>query len=428
MYSLNDLKLFLDFNLCRQVQGNSTGSCYYVGREVARLIGVSCRWKAKGKVNPKHVHSCLLASEYGGDQRTLIVTLEGVGDFLAKVQTTHGDKLRRHWQNGTLSTLRVITEYPWYLKRLDAAEGVVSPTLEEWVAKFTDTACGVVGVIDSATTTEHSEVQATALPPTALVPWFEEKIGDDLVQTCDARELWVKLGVKRDFSNWIRGRIEEYNFAEDVDFVKVFSVRQSGRMEQKYTGGKSKIDYRITFDMAKELAMVERNEMGRKIRKYFIQCEKEWREMKSQPVSNANSAPIDTSIVSRLLDAADQDRQMILQLQAALLEDHKLIHDLVTRSQAQSQIDQATTITPPKLLTVAGYANLLSISLDEPDAAKIGKRATQLCTLRKLSFNHLPHAKHGSVGAYPVEILDEIFTSIYHGHSTPPKNNKGLQS
>ena len=37
----------------------------------------------------------------------------------------------------------------------------------------------------------------------------------------------------------------------------------------------AQINYYLTIDMSKELCMVENNETGRKIRKYFIEVEKD---------------------------------------------------------------------------------------------------------------------------------------------------------
>ena len=44
--------------------------------------------------------------------------------------------------------------------------------------------------------------------------------------------------------------------------------------EQQYQWVKSRVDYYLTLDMTKELAMVERNEKGKQARQYFIECER----------------------------------------------------------------------------------------------------------------------------------------------------------
>lgn len=80
--------------------------------------------------------------------------------------------------------------------------------------------------------------------------------------------LHSKLKVKTVFSNWIQRRIEKYGFEINQDFFPNL---------EKSTGGRKSTDYLLTLDTAKELAMLEENEIGRAIRRYFIQKEKESR-------------------------------------------------------------------------------------------------------------------------------------------------------
>lgn len=49
------------------------------------------------------------------------------------------------------------------------------------------------------------------------------------------------------------------------------------------SSGRPGTDYLLTLDMAKELAMLERNETGRSIRRYFIAKEKELRAISHLP-------------------------------------------------------------------------------------------------------------------------------------------------
>lgn len=111
-----------------------------------------------------------------------------------------------------------------------------------------------------------------------LITISPEFINDCQVNTINARELHDFLEIGRDFSNWIKDRIDQYEFAESRDFVVFDSpnlANQNGR-----GGDRRSKEYHLTLDMAKELSMVERNEKGREARRYFIDCENRLKNIK----------------------------------------------------------------------------------------------------------------------------------------------------
>jgi len=98
-------------------------------------------------------------------------------------------------------------------------------------------------------------------------------------KTANARELWSFLESKQEFSNWIKNRIENYGFIENVDFT----VFDNFINDEKAFGGRRKVkDYYVSISMAKELSMVENNENGKIARRYFIECEENNKKPMSQ--------------------------------------------------------------------------------------------------------------------------------------------------
>ena len=110
-----------------------------------------------------------------------------------------------------------------------------------------------------------------------LIPVFSGLIQNQQVQLCNARSLHAFLESKQQYSHWIKDRIADYGFQQNEDYL-VITERTSGRPRK---------EYHITLDMGKELGMVERNERGRQIRKYFIECERR----ATQPKQIALPAP-----------------------------------------------------------------------------------------------------------------------------------------
>lgn len=104
-----------------------------------------------------------------------------------------------------------------------------------------------------------------------LVRIEESVIGTETRKTVNARELWKALGSRQEFANWIKDRLSEFIEGQDFTVDKIVNGRDSsGRFTAK--------EYLLTLDVAKHLAMLERNEQGRKIRQYFIEIEKMMQE------------------------------------------------------------------------------------------------------------------------------------------------------
>lgn len=119
-----------------------------------------------------------------------------------------------------------------------------------------------------------------------LINITKATINNEEVNAVNARELHEKLEVKTQFKDWMPRRIEEFGFEEGRDFTVL--KNEHGR---NVSGKFSSKEYIISLDMAKELAMVENNEQGRKIRQYFIEVEKNARKF-SEAVAAQVSAMI----------------------------------------------------------------------------------------------------------------------------------------
>ena len=84
--------------------------------------------------------------------------------------------------------------------------------------------------------------------------------------TVNGRDLHDALQVKTAYKDWFP-RMCEYGFSEGTDFCSFLS---------ESSGGRPAVNHQLTIDMAKQLCMIQRTEIGRKFRQYFIQVEEAW--------------------------------------------------------------------------------------------------------------------------------------------------------
>ena len=99
-----------------------------------------------------------------------------------------------------------------------------------------------------------------------LVPVYETITGEKVVYGSDLHEV---LGVRTPYKDWSSRRLSDVDAIENEDFEAAQICAPSGQ---------TKKDHIIKLDTAKEMAMLERNEKGKQVRRYFIQIEKKYKE------------------------------------------------------------------------------------------------------------------------------------------------------
>ena len=84
------------------------------------------------------------------------------------------------------------------------------------------------------------------------------------------RQLHETLGVKTRYNDWFN-RMTEFGFTENEDYLAITQKRVTAQ-----GNATNQTDHIIKLDMAKEIAMIQRTDKGKEVRKYFIQVEKDF--------------------------------------------------------------------------------------------------------------------------------------------------------
>ncbi|WP_404977257.1 antA/AntB antirepressor family protein [Bartonella sp. AU55XJBT] len=182
-----------------------------------------------------------------------------------------------------------------------------------------------------------------------LIKISEQTIDQEIVQTVSARDLHTFLEVKRDFSNWIKDRINKYSFIENKDYI-VFA-----NFGENLQGGRPSKDYHLTLSVAKELSMVENNKKGREARLYFIECERLLKKVATPQVDYSKPEAL-LGVLNHLQSQIEQKDNTIAELtpKAEALEGLKRSDGLFGLIEAAKMLE-----VRPKDLTDYFYKNII---------------------------------------------------------------------
>ena len=122
-------------------------------------------------------------------------------------------------------------------------------------------------------------------------------IGTEETNAVNAREVHKALEIKKDFSSWIKAQIEGLGLEENVDYTK---LTQKGELSKT---GQWMVEYILTLDAAKHIAMASRSTKGKAVRAYFIEVEKRYRHQAPTtllPVLTQMSRSIESILAAQL--------------------------------------------------------------------------------------------------------------------------------
>lgn len=217
-----------------------------------------------------------------------------------------------------------------------------------------------------------------------LIKLNNTTIGEQEVQTVNARDLHEFLEVSSRYNDWIRNRITKYEFEENVDYVCLTKTLVT-QTEEGREGSSTQKDHYISLDMAKELSMVENNEKGRQARKYFIECEKALNTISQKDKLLLNilkaEGDVETTLAIKALDSA-----YIKPLETKVIQQGYQI-----TSQNIQLMSQAETIkqTLPKASyydMVLQSPELMTVSQIAKDFGLTGQKLNKILAEEKVQF------------------------------------------
>lgn len=216
-----------------------------------------------------------------------------------------------------------------------------------------------------------------------LVPVYETSTGEKVVY---GTELHAVLGVRTSYRDWSERRLNDIDALENEDYEAAQICAPSGQSRKEHI---------IKLDTAKEMAMLERNEKGKQVRRYFIRVEKKY---KGQIVAMSELSP-DLQLFQKIFNSVAQ-QQLEQKRQAAEIERVKsTVNDVKAKLTTRNE----------DYFTVAGYASLRGLKVDVNRAGMLGRKATKLSKEYGYEVSKVKDPRFGTVNSYHVDILKEIF-------------------
>lgn len=184
---------------------------------------------------------------------------------------------------------------------------------------------------------------------TAIIK-IEERDG---AQVVNARELHQFLEISKPFASWIKMQIERCDLMENTDYQALTQKVEN----PNGVGCSHRIEYALTIDAAKEVAMMSQTEKGRQARRYFIECEKKLKEQRKpmsatemfyQSALALREQEMRLSNVELRLDAIDKEREENTKLLLSVEVSNNAVPEIKMRDKVRQLVNRYAKATNTK--------------------------------------------------------------------------------
>ena len=205
------------------------------------------------------------------------------------------------------------------------------------------------------------------------------------------RDLHEALRVRTAYKDWFP-RMCEYGFVEGVDFNPLKFERV--QVEGGRAVNREVLNHRLTIDMAKEICMIQRTEIGKRCREYFLELERRW---------NSPEA-----VMARALQIANRQLTLVQEQNVLLMETNAVQAQQIREMQPKSSYYDV----------VLACKDLISITEIAKDYGWSAKKMNKWLKAQKIQFkqgdNWLLYQKYAELGYTSTK------THVYQGNDGMP--------
>lgn len=169
-----------------------------------------------------------------------------------------------------------------------------------------------------------------------LLPIVQMK---DSVQAVMGRDLHKFLQIGARYNDWFP-RMVAYGFEENMDYLlkNEYPTPPAGMPTQ------ARLNHIVSLDMAKEIAMIQRSELGKQARRYFIEAEKQLqRKLRAEQAQTKPQSDMSRLEILELAITAEKER-LALEAENKVLQPKAEAFDALCNSEGLYTMAEAAKI------------------------------------------------------------------------------------